>query len=87
VKKILKPEECLSLKITNESLYEYAVSGTSGHAVFNATDSLCKIYQGDDILFQNVTSLEDCKNALLFYTKCTSDGNCAFVPVFGLVPY
>jgi len=86
-RKCTKPEECLSLKITNETLYEYTVSGTSGHAIFNATDSLCKIYQGGDMLFKNVTSLEDCKNALLFYTKCTSDGNCAFVPVFGLIPY
>ncbi len=84
------PSECIRKTVTetiNDTLYKYETISTEGYAVYNESNATCRVFQGNDMLVENQTTVEECRDVLLFYTRCGSDGACAFSPVFGLVPY
>lgn len=71
----------------NETLiHVFTVIGTSGYSVINETDYICQVFEGEDLLLMNVTTLEECRTISEFYSKCGTMG-CKFEPSFGMIPY
>jgi hypothetical protein len=85
------PTECVRKTITtmtnpNETTNYYEVIGADAWGSINTTSLYCLVYDEDEMVFYNQTTLELCETIIMLWSKC-GNGVCDFEPVYGMIPY
>jgi hypothetical protein len=82
-------DECVMTETYKDNLttvYIFSVIGTEGYSVINDSGYVCQVFEGEDMLLMNTTTISECRMIAEFYSKCGVPG-CRFEPSFGMIPY
>jgi len=81
-------DECIrtEMYVDNGTTYIFSVVGTNGYSIINDSGYICRVFDGDDMLLINTTTISECELIANFYSKCGVEG-CKFEPSFGMIPY
>ncbi len=82
-------EECVMEETYMENLttvHVFSVIGTEGYSIINDSAYVCQVFEGEDMLLMNTTTISECRMIADFYSKCGTQG-CNFEPSFGMIPY
>lgn len=80
-------EECVRITETdtgNKSYY-FDIIEYNAWGKINDTGLVCELYLFDELVFSNVTTVEDCRERVIRWTTCYVD-RCEFEPVYGMIP-